>query len=165
MGSFFVSPHDTWLWWMYSNPCLHWVDSSQSESMLSHDRQSAGQSVLMSGHHRGPAANFSFSSMEIILGLCSLLLWGALFDENRSVISLQSLIRQNLIGLMPMPYMRLRCSYLCPPETGCTSYILRHWVPFSSPLSIHRNTVDIFYPTSTWVFSWLPGCIHRSGST
>jgi hypothetical protein len=35
-------------------------------SMLSYDRRSVGQSILVSGHHLGPATNFSFTSMVII---------------------------------------------------------------------------------------------------
>jgi hypothetical protein len=34
------------------------------KSELSYDRWSVGQSVLVSGHHLGPAPNFSFTSME-----------------------------------------------------------------------------------------------------
>jgi hypothetical protein len=39
---------------------------SVSNSKLAYDRRPVGQSVLVSGHLLGPAANFSFISIQII---------------------------------------------------------------------------------------------------
>jgi hypothetical protein len=38
----------------------------KSRSKLSYDKRSIGQSVLVSGHYRGPANNFSFSYSETL---------------------------------------------------------------------------------------------------
>jgi hypothetical protein len=47
------------------------------------------------------------------------------------------------------PNCRARYPYLYPPETGCPDYTPRHWVPFSSPPSTLRATVEVFDPAST----------------
>jgi hypothetical protein len=36
-----------------------------------------------------------------------------------------------------------------PPETGWPRYTPGHWVPFLSPLTTHRATVEVFYLAST----------------
>jgi hypothetical protein len=47
------------------------------------------------------------------------------------------------------PTWRGRSPYLYPPGTGWPSYTPRHWVPFSSPPSTRRDTVEVFEATST----------------
>jgi hypothetical protein len=49
------------------------------------------------------------------------------------------------------PTWRARSPYLLvyPPGTGWPSYTLRHWVPFSSPPTTSRATVEVFQPVST----------------
>jgi hypothetical protein len=47
------------------------------------------------------------------------------------------------------PTWRARSLYLYPPETGWPSYTPRHWVPFSSPPTTCRATVEVFDPAST----------------
>jgi hypothetical protein len=42
-----------------------------------------------------------------------------------------------------------RSPYLYPPGTGWPGYTPRHWVPFSSPFTTRRATVDVFDPAST----------------
>jgi hypothetical protein len=44
-----------------------------------------------------------------------------------------------------------RSPYLYPPGTGWPSYTPRHWVPFSSPPTTRRATVELFEPASTSV--------------
>jgi hypothetical protein len=44
---------------------------------------------------------------------------------------------------------RARSPYLYLPGTGCPSYIPRYWVPFSSPPTPHRATVEVLKPAST----------------
>jgi hypothetical protein len=39
--------------------------------------------------------------------------------------------------------------YLYPPGTGWPGYTPRHWVPFSSPRTTRRATVEVFDPVST----------------
>jgi hypothetical protein len=48
---------------------------------LFYERRSVGQSVLVSGHHMGTGANFSFSSIEVISRYLNFLLWGVVSDE------------------------------------------------------------------------------------
>jgi hypothetical protein len=49
------------------------------------------------------------------------------------------------------PTWRARPPYLYPPGTGWPSYVYipRHWVPFSSPSTTCRATVEVFEPAST----------------
>jgi hypothetical protein len=49
------------------------------------------------------------------------------------------------------PTWRARSPYLFTPGTGWYSYIPRHWVPFTSPPTTRRATVEIFEPASTRV--------------
>jgi hypothetical protein len=41
------------------------------------------------------------------------------------------------------PTWRTRSPYLCPPETGWPRYTPGHWVPFPSPLTTRRATVEV----------------------
>jgi hypothetical protein len=47
------------------------------------------------------------------------------------------------------PTWRARFPYLYPPGTGWPSDTPRHWVPFSSPRTTRRATVEVFDPAST----------------
>jgi hypothetical protein len=47
------------------------------------------------------------------------------------------------------PTWRSRSPYLYPPGTRWPRYSPRHWVPFLSPLTTCRTTVEVFYPSST----------------
>jgi hypothetical protein len=47
------------------------------------------------------------------------------------------------------PTWRARYPYLYSPGTRWPSYTPRHWVPFSSPPTIRRATIEIFDPAST----------------
>jgi hypothetical protein len=47
------------------------------------------------------------------------------------------------------PTWRARSPYLYPPGTGCPSYTTRHWVPFPSPPTTRRATVEVFDRAST----------------
>jgi hypothetical protein len=44
------------------------------------------------------------------------------------------------------PTWRARFLYLFPLGTACPSYTPRHWVPFSSPLTTRRPTVEYSNP-------------------
>jgi hypothetical protein len=44
---------------------------------------------------------------------------------------------------------RARSPYLYPPGTGWPSYTPAHWVPFPSPLTTRRATVEVFEPSNT----------------
>jgi hypothetical protein len=47
------------------------------------------------------------------------------------------------------PIWRARSPYLYPTGTGWPGYIPRHWVPFSSPHTTRRATVEVFDPVSS----------------
>jgi hypothetical protein len=46
------------------------------------------------------------------------------------------------------PTWRARFPHLYPPGTEWPSYTLGHWVPFTSPLTTRRATVEVFEPSS-----------------
>jgi hypothetical protein len=52
---------------------------------LIYDRQSVGQSVLVSGTHLGPVTNFSFSLKFSLEAVVRLLLCSALSDEKKGL--------------------------------------------------------------------------------
>jgi hypothetical protein len=52
---------------------------STTKSKFILDRQSVGQSVLVSGTHLGPATNFSF--LFSVLTIAGFLMWDVLSDE------------------------------------------------------------------------------------
>jgi hypothetical protein len=56
------------------------------------------------------------------------------------------------------PTWRARSPYLYPPGTRRPGYTPRPWVPFSSPPTIRRATVEVFDPASTWDTSCTPLC-------
>jgi hypothetical protein len=58
------------------------------------------------------------------------------------------------------PTWRTRSPYLYPPVTGWPGYTPRHSVPYSSPPTTRRATVEVFEPASTWGLS----CKSRSKS-
>jgi hypothetical protein len=47
------------------------------------------------------------------------------------------------------PTWRARFLYLYPPGTGWAGYTPRQWVPFSSPLTNRRATMEVFDSSST----------------
>jgi hypothetical protein len=51
------------------------------------------------------------------------------------------------------PTWKARSPYLHFPRTGWPSYTPRLWVPFSSPATTRRATVEVFDPASTRVLS------------
>jgi hypothetical protein len=48
-----------------------------------------------------------------------------------------------------LPTWRARSPYLYPPGTGWPGYTPGHWVPFSSPPTTRRTTMEVFDPSST----------------
>jgi hypothetical protein len=51
------------------------------------------------------------------------------------------------------PTWRARSPYLYLPGTGWPSYTPRHWIPFPSPPTTRRGTVQVFETAFTW--GWL----------
>jgi hypothetical protein len=113
-----------------------------SESELSYDRRSVGQSISVSTTHLGPKIRFlllSDSCGFVDVGRC-------LWQEDGSVIynccwssPAQPFSGQNSAGLMPIfhclrlgtpPAWRARSPYIYPPGIEWPSSAPRHWVPF-----------------------------------
>jgi hypothetical protein len=129
---------------------LNGAFSCPSKSKICYDRQSVGQSVLVSSTHLGLMTRFL-----LLLRVCSC---GASFwRENGSAIynCCWSSPALSFLGLSPTglvtifyclrietpPTWRARFPYLYPPGTGWPSYTPRHWVPFSLPLwALHYIT-------------------------
>jgi hypothetical protein len=66
---------------VYINTCIPTLYTLYTKvKVIYYDRQSPGQSVLVSGTHLGPATNFSHS-LIIFYTVSGLLMWGALSDE------------------------------------------------------------------------------------
>jgi hypothetical protein len=86
--------------------CLIWdVPNLKLKLKLIYDRQSVGQSVLVSGAHLGPVTNFSFS-LKFPLDSCGfVILYHPLWGEDGSVIYLYNyfwaLLEQPLLGRSP----------------------------------------------------------------
>jgi hypothetical protein len=79
--------------------------------------------------------------LQLLLVLTSAVILGSESRGTRDNILL-SQIRDS-------PNWRARSQYLYPPGTGWPSYTPRHWVPFPSPLTTRKATVEIFEPAST----------------
>jgi hypothetical protein len=128
---------------------------------LCYDRQSVGQSVLVSGTHLGYVTNFPFS-LKLSLDSCGFILKRPLWRENGSVIycccwfspaQFRSISRPYFIVpiLETSPTWRARSPYLYPPGTGWPRYAPEHWVLFPSRLTTRRAAVEVFYPAlSRW---------------
>jgi hypothetical protein len=80
--------------------------------------------------------------LQLLLVFASAVIIGSESRGTHDPISL-SQIRDYPKSGIPRP------PYLYPPGTGWPSYIPRHWVPFSSPPTTHRSTVEVFEPAST----------------
>jgi hypothetical protein len=113
--------------------------SSYLKLKLYYDRQSVGQSVLVSGAHLGLATNFSFSLKFPSDSCVFVILWRPLWREDGSVIyctiasgPCQSShswveVQQNsrpysTVSSETPPTWRARSPYLYPPGTGWPSY-------------------------------------------
>jgi hypothetical protein len=59
------------------------------------------------------------------------------------------------------PTWRARSPYLYSPITMWPRYTPEHWIPFPSPLTTRRATVEVFYPASTreWTVP-VQSCLH-----
>jgi hypothetical protein len=130
---------------------------------LSYNRQS----VLLSGTHLGPTTNFSFSlifffrrlrvcylvaptlmrgwvcNLLLLLVLASAIPFGSQSHGNQDSIVLPQFFRA------PPPTWRARSPYLYPLGTEWPRYTPGHWIPFPSPLTTHKATVEVFHPAST----------------
>jgi hypothetical protein len=110
----------------------------EPESELSYDCWSVGQFVLVSGHHRGPATNLSFSFTEIIYRPLWIFSTGCpLWWE-----CYWALPALSLSGPSPTEFEAIA---LC---------LIWDEVPFLSPLMTCRARVELFYFASMQGMNW-----------
>jgi hypothetical protein len=83
-----------------------------------------------------------FCCLQLLLGIASAVILKCESHGTHDYI-LRSQIRDS-------PTCSARSSYLYPPGTRWPSYNTRHWVPFSSPLTTRRATVELFDPASCY---------------
>jgi hypothetical protein len=87
-------------------------------------------------------------------------MWGILSDERMDLLFTIPAgpcqrshswirVRRDSSQIRDAPNLEGQVPYLYPPETGWPSYIPRHWVPFWSPPTTCRATVEVFEPAST----------------
>jgi hypothetical protein len=102
-------------------------------------------------------------SLQLLLVLASRVI---LMSDSRGLVTIFYCLK-----FKTPPTLRVRSPYIYPPGTGWPGYTLRHWVPFSSPPTTHRSTVEVFEPASTrgtWVApltSLEPLCTDRIENT
>jgi hypothetical protein len=127
------------------------IGPSQS-SKLRYDRRSVGQSVLVSSPHLGPKKNCYYCQT-----FTGLLMWGGLSDERTGLSftvaagprqSSHSLVRV-LSQTRDSANLEGQTTVFVSPRTWWPGYTSRHWVPFSSPSTARRATVEVFEPAST----------------
>jgi hypothetical protein len=124
---------------------------------LIYDRQSVGQSVLVSGVHLGPTTKFFFLLGIFFRQLRVCYLVAPTLTRGRFCNLLYNyfwtLTEQSylIVSSETPPTWRARSPYLYPPGTGWPSYTPGHWVHLLPPLTIRRATVEVFYPASTRV--------------
>jgi hypothetical protein len=117
----------------------------KSKSKFCYHRLLVDQSILVSSPHLGPNTRFLFLSVAGLLcgspsltrgRVCRLQL---LLTLARAVIlGPESRWTQDNILLNP-PTLKARTPHLYPPATGWPSYTPRHWVPFSSSLTVSQG--------------------------
>jgi hypothetical protein len=93
---------------------------------LNCDRQSVGQSVLVSGAHLGPATNFSFS-LKFSLDICEFVIYctivSGLCQSNHSWVEIFQNSRPYFtVSFQTLPTWRARSPYLYSLGTGWPSY-------------------------------------------
>jgi hypothetical protein len=127
-------------------------------SKLLYDWWSVSQSVCLGVESTlGLVTRYYFLSEGCYLKFAVLFLWGALSDERTGLnFAVQSLDAPSHAEPLPYfavssetpPTLRARFPYLYPPGTGWPSYTPGLWVPFTSPLTTPRVTVEVFWPIS-----------------
>jgi hypothetical protein len=130
-----------------------------SRSYFTTDSQSVSQYVLVSSTLVGLVTRYYFLSKCYCLKFAVLYLLGALSDERTGLQfaakSLNSLSRSEpeTILYSHLPNLEGQVPVFISPETRWPSYTPGHWVPFTSSLTIRRDT-SIFstYNQSAWTY-------------
>jgi hypothetical protein len=125
---------------------------------LIYDRQSVGQSVLVSGTHLGPVTNIYFV-LEIFFRQLRACYSVAPFLTRGRVCNLLNncfwtLPEQSLLGRSPTelttifycliwdyPNLESQVHVFISPKNRVAQLYLGHWVPFLSPITTRRNTI------------------------
>jgi hypothetical protein len=114
---------------------------SERKSKLSYDRRSVGQSVMVSGHHLGPATDKSFIFMETIFRHSRVSSRGAPSLTRRQVCNLSV---QLLLGLTSAVTLRFKSR-----RTRHDNLLSRlRLSSLLSPLTARRDMVEVFFPPS-----------------
>jgi hypothetical protein len=123
---------------------------------LSHDRQSVGQSILVSGSHLELMTRFLFLYWQLRISWC---VAPSLMREWVCNLFVQFLLRRAvalgyesrrthdrilLSHLRISPTWRTKSPYLYLPVTRWPRYTPGYWISFSSPLATQRATVEVF---------------------
>jgi hypothetical protein len=137
-------------------------DESESESVLPYDWLFNANHFVLAPSPLRPTSSILFStytcshrpyiSFSLTRGwVCRLRLLLVL----ASAVILTSESRRThdhilLSQIRDSPTWRAMFPCLYPPGTGWPGYSPRHWVPFTSPPTTRRATVEVFDPASTW---------------
>jgi hypothetical protein len=125
---------------------------------LNYDQQSVGQSVMVSSYHMEHITRFFFSVWQLRIPCCGLLTLTRGWVCNLLVQLLLRLARAVTLGsksrrtqtlfyclVWDSPNLEGQVS-VCPSRTEWPSYTPGYWVPFSSPLTTRRTTVEVSNP-------------------
>jgi hypothetical protein len=124
-----------------------------SKPKLLYDWRSVNQYVLVTSPLWDLRPDITSFQMVAVWNLLYCLCGAASLTRGQ-VCSLQCNHSMVRVAQNPIPYFtvssestptwRARFPYLYPPRTGWSSYAPGHWVPFTSPLTTSRATVEIF---------------------
>jgi hypothetical protein len=117
---------------------------------LNYDRQSVGQSVLVSGTHPSGTSDQFFYLLEIFFRQLRVYFVASFLTRGRVCNLLLLLVLASAVPRDSRPYFivpiletpptwRARSPYLYPPGTGWPSYTPGQWVHFPSPLTTRRD--------------------------
>jgi hypothetical protein len=138
--------------------CDAWKLKLLLKLKLNYDRQSVGQSVLVSGTHLGPVTIFFFL-LEVFFRQLRVCYFVAPSLTRGPVCNLRLLlVLASLVPRESRPYFifpiletpptwRAMSRYLYPPGTGRPRYT-------PSPLATRRATVEVFCPACTRECAW-----------
>jgi hypothetical protein len=88
-----------------------------------------------------------------VLTIAGFLMWGALSDDRMDLYFTRTIASgpcqsspksRSTHNHILLSHLRLQVPIFISPGTGWPSYISGHWVPFLSPLTILRATVEVF---------------------
>jgi hypothetical protein len=136
------------------------TQQDESKSKLCYDRRSVGQSVFLSSTHLGLTTRFLLLSelrvcwygglslmrewvgrLQLLQLLVSAVIFGSESRGTRDHIL--------LFQIRDSPNLEEEVAVFISPRNRVPSYTSRHWVPFSSPTTNRRATLEVLEPAST----------------